>query len=111
MLASSDVLAGGRPGAILVSTACAGGADGDLLRTIIDRYENVKWSQSLSVTYLPPELVYRETYTPDVVARLNTLTANALAACPADESDLYRRRVLWLKEGFAEFFKQADLAR
>jgi hypothetical protein len=79
-------------------------------RTIIDRYENVKWSQRLSVTYLPPELVYRETYTPDVVARLKNLMADALAACPADERDLYRRRVLWLQEGFAPFFKEADLA-
>jgi len=79
-------------------------------RTIVDRYENVKWSRRLGVTYLPPELVYGETYTAEVVARLKTLMAEALAACPADEKDLYRRRLLWLGKGFAPFFKEADLA-
>ena len=59
MLASSDVLAGGRPGAILVSTACAGGADGDLLRTIKEGFAEFFKQADLAHKWLGHAPVYR----------------------------------------------------
>ena len=41
---------------------------------------------------------------------LKKLIKEALAACPTDEANIYRRRVVWMQEGFAPFFTEADLA-
>jgi hypothetical protein len=54
--------------------------------------------------------MYGETYTPEVVGTLKQLFQEALAACPADETNIYRRRVAWMQEGFARFLSDADLA-
>ena len=81
-----------------------------LYATVIDRYENVKWSRKLNESYVPPDQMYGETYTPEVVGTLKQLFQEALAACPADETNIYRRRVAWMQEGFARFFSDADLA-
>jgi len=78
--------------------------------TVIDRYENVKWTQKFDECYIPPDQMYGETYTPQVISTLKKLFAEALAACPADESNIYRRRVAWMHKGFVPFFVDADLA-
>jgi hypothetical protein len=88
----------------------AGQAMEAFYRVLADRYENVHWSQRLGVSYVPPELMYLETFTPEVVARLKKLLADALAACPTDPADICRRRVVWMQEGFAPFFTEADLS-
>ena len=54
--------------------------------TVIDRYENVKWTQKFDECYVPPDQMYGETYTPQVISTLKKLFAEALAACPADET-------------------------
>jgi len=77
--------------------------------TIIDRYENVRWSRKFNETYIPPDQMYGETYTPQVIRTLKRLFEEALAACPQDETNIYRRRVTWMQEGFAPFFRDADL--
>ena len=56
----------------------------ELYRTLIDRYENVRWSRRFEASYLPPDQIYGETYTPEVVVRLKRLMSDALAACPID---------------------------
>ena len=81
-----------------------------LYTTVIDRYENVKWSQKLDESYPPPDQMYGETYTPQVISALKKLFEKALAACPADETNIYRRRVAWMQKGFEPFFANADLA-
>jgi len=78
--------------------------------TVIDRYENVRWSRQFDETYVPPDQMYGETYTPEVVNKLKKLFREALAACPKDEANIHRRRVVWMQEGFAPFFAEADLA-
>jgi len=78
--------------------------------TIIDRYENVKWSRRFDETYVPPDQMYGQTYTPHVIGTLKKLMQEALAACPTDETNIYRRRVAWMQKGFAPFFAEADLA-
>ncbi|MDD5707314.1 MAG: DUF4838 domain-containing protein [Kiritimatiellae bacterium] len=86
----------------------ASGPMEELHRVLIDRYENVHWSRQLNDSYVPPELWYLETYTPEVIAKLKQISADALAACPPEASDLYRRRVLWMREGLTTFFTEAD---
>ena len=81
-----------------------------LYATVIDRYENVPWSQKFDECYVPPDQMYGETYTPRVVGALKKLFAEALAACPADETNIYRRRVAWMQTGFEPFFADAELA-
>jgi hypothetical protein len=81
-----------------------------LYTTVIDRYENVRWSQEFDETYVPPDQMYGETYTPAVIRTLKKLFAEALAACPADETNLCRRRVAWMQKGFEPFFADADQA-
>ncbi|HUT57883.1 MAG TPA: DUF4838 domain-containing protein [Phycisphaerae bacterium] len=81
-----------------------------LYTTVIERYENVKWSQRFDETYVPPDQMYGETYTPEVISTLKKLFEEALAACPQDETDLYRRRVAWMRKGFEPFFADADQA-
>jgi len=78
--------------------------------TVADRYENVRWSRQFDECYIPPEQMYQETYTPQVISTLKNLVQEALAACPKDETNIYRRRVVWMQEGFAPFFTEADLA-
>ena len=78
--------------------------------TVIDRYENVHWSREFDDTYVPPEQMYGETYTAPVVGALKQLMQQVLDACPPGETNLYRRRVAWMQEGFAPFFAEADLA-
>ncbi len=78
--------------------------------TIVDRYENVRWSRQFDETYIPPDQMYGETYTPQVISTLKTLMQKALAACPTDETNIYRHRVVWMQQGFAPFFTEADLA-
>jgi len=78
--------------------------------TVADRYENVRWSRRFDECYIPPEQMYEETYTPEVIGTLKNLFREALAACPAGETNIYRRRVAWMQEGFAPFFTEADLA-
>ena len=36
--------------------------------TVIDRYENVKWTQKFDECYVPPDQMYGETYTPQVIS-------------------------------------------
>jgi len=76
--------------------------------TVIDRYENVKWSRQFDESYVPPDQMYGETYTAEVINTLRRLFEEALAACPQD--DIHRRRVAWMQKGFAPFFTEADLA-
>jgi hypothetical protein len=83
---------------------------GKLYKTVADRYENVHWSRKLDETYIPPDQMYGETYTAEVIATLRKLFREALAACPADEANIYRRRVAWMQKGFEPFFTNADLA-
>jgi len=59
---------------------------------------------------VPPDQMYGETYTPEVISTLKKLFEEALAACPQDGTNIYRRRVAWMQEGFAPFFRDADLA-
>jgi hypothetical protein len=54
--------------------------------------------------------MYGQTYTPHVISTLKKLMAEALAACPTGETNIYRRRVAWMQKGFAPFFAEADLA-
>jgi hypothetical protein len=82
----------------------AGKAMEKLYATVIDRYENVQWSQPFDECYVPPDQMYGETYTAPVVRKLKQFFEEALAACPADESDLHRRRVAWMQKGFEPFF-------
>ena len=81
-----------------------------LYKTVADRYENVHWSRKLDESYIPPDLIYGETYTAEVIATLRKLFREALAACPADEANIHRRRVAWMQRGFEPFFTNADLA-
>jgi hypothetical protein len=81
-----------------------------IYKTVIDRYENVKWSRQFDECYVPPDQMYGETYTPQVVSALKKLFEEAVATCPKDETNIYRRRVAWMQEGFAPFFAEADLA-
>jgi len=81
-----------------------------LYRTVADRYENVRWSRKFDESYVPPDQMYGETYTAEVIATLRNLFREALAACPADEADIHRRRVAWMQQGFEPFFAEADLA-
>lgn len=83
----------------------------ELYQTLSDRYETVKWSRKLGESYVPPDLMYGETYTAPIVQKLKTLSAEALATCPDDPENLYRRRVVWMQRGLAPFFQEADLAR
>ena len=86
----------------------AGKAMEELYRHLADRYEKIPWSHPLGDSYVPPELMYLETYTPEAVAMARRLADEALAACPADPDDLHRRRVLWMREGLDVFFAEAD---
>lgn len=88
----------------------AGKAMEKVYTTIIDRYENVRWSRKFAESYVPPDQMYGETYTPQVISALRKLFQEALAASPADESNIYRRRVAWMQRGFEPFFAEADLA-
>ncbi len=54
--------------------------------------------------------MYGETYTPEAIGALKKLFEEALAACPQDETNIYRRRVAWMQKGFEPFFADADLA-
>jgi len=81
-----------------------------LYTTVSDRYENVRWSQKFDETYVPPDQMYGETYTQEVISTLKKLFEEALAACPADETNICRRRVAWMQKGFEPFFADADLA-
>jgi hypothetical protein len=81
-----------------------------LYTTLSDRYEKVTWSQKFDESYIPPDQLYGETYTAEVASTLKKLFAEALAACPQDEANLYRRRVAWMHKGFEPFFADADLA-
>jgi len=78
--------------------------------TVIERYEEVKWSRELEDCYIPPEQLYGETYTAPLVGALKTLLQKALAATPSEATDIYRRRVMWMQDGFEPFFQEADLA-
>jgi hypothetical protein len=79
-------------------------------QTLSDRYENTQWSQQSDECYVPPDQMYGETYTPEAIKVLKKLFDEALAACPKDENNIYRRRVVWMREGFEPFFEEADLA-
>ncbi len=81
-----------------------------IYQTLSDRYENVRWSRQFDECYIPPDQMYGETYTPEAIKALKKLFDEALAACPKDENDIYRRRVVWMQEGFEPFFSEADLA-
>jgi hypothetical protein len=78
--------------------------------TVIDRYENVRWSRELEACYIPPELLYGETYPAPVIDTLKKLLQKALAETPSEATSIYRRRVMWMQDGFAPFFEEADLA-
>ncbi len=86
----------------------AGALMDSFYKTIIDRYENVMWSQRFEESYVPPEQMYNETYTPDTIARLRELMDRAEATTPDDS--IYRARMLWMREGFEPFFEEATLA-
>jgi len=88
----------------------AGKAMEKVYATVVDRYENVRWSRRFVESYVPPDQMYGETYTPQVIRTLKKLMADSLAACPTDEANIYRRRVAWMQKGFAPFFTEADLA-
>ena len=78
--------------------------------TVIDRYENVHWSRELEDAYVPPEQMYGETYPAPVVDALKKLMQEALNACPPGATNLYRRRVDWMRKGFEPFFAEAECA-
>jgi len=88
----------------------AGPAMERVYATVIDRYENVHWSREFDDAYVPPEQMYGETYTPPVVDTLKRLMREALDACPSSATNICRRRVEWMREAFAPFFAEADLA-
>jgi hypothetical protein len=88
----------------------AGATMEKVYRTLSDRYENVHWSRQFDECYIPPDEMYGETYTPEAIQVLKKLFDEALAACPKDENNIYRRRVLWMQDGFEPFFAEADLA-
>jgi hypothetical protein len=88
----------------------AGAAMEKVYQTLSDRYENVQWSRQFDECYIPPDQMYGETYTPEAVEVLKKLFDEALAACPADEEDIYHRRAVWMRDGFEPFFREADLA-
>jgi hypothetical protein len=88
----------------------AGATMEKVYQTLGDRYENVRWSRQFDECYIPPDQMYGETYTPEAVKILKKLFDEALEACPKDENNIYRRRVLWMQDGFEPFFAEADLA-
>jgi hypothetical protein len=88
----------------------AGATMEKVYQTLSDRYENVHWSREFDECYIPPDQMYGETYTPEAIKVLKKLFDEALAACPKDENNIYRRRVVWMQEGFKPFFAEADLA-
>lgn len=81
-----------------------------LYEIAIDRYENVKWSRPLDESYIPAELMYLESFPSAPVAQMKQRFADALAACPPDEGNIYRRRVAWMKQGWDVFFREAEHA-
>jgi hypothetical protein len=82
----------------------------DFYKTVIDRYERVRWSRRFNESYAPPEQIYGETYPPEVLAKLKGLMAEALAAVPGNGGNIHHRRVAWMQEGFEPFFDEAALA-
>ncbi|MBM4020574.1 MAG: DUF4838 domain-containing protein, partial [Planctomycetes bacterium] len=81
-----------------------------LYATVSDRYEKVTWSRKFDESYIPPEQIYGETYTAEAINTLRKLFEEALAACPQDEANIYRRRVAWMQKGFEPFFGDATMA-
>jgi hypothetical protein len=81
-----------------------------IYQTLSDRYEKVRWSRQFDECYIPPDQIYGETYTPEAIEVLKKLFKDALAACPKDENNIYRRRAAWMQEGFEPFLAEADLA-
>ncbi|KPK41419.1 MAG: hypothetical protein AMK72_15240, partial [Planctomycetes bacterium SM23_25] len=79
-------------------------------QTLSGRYENTRWSRQFDECYIPPDQMYGETYTPEAIEALKRRFDEALAACPKDENNIYRRRVAWMQEGFRPFFTEAELA-
>jgi hypothetical protein len=88
----------------------AGAAMEKVYQTLSDRYENVHWDQQFDECYIAPDEMYGETYTAEAIQVLKKLFDEALAACPKDENNIYRRRVVWMRGGFEPFFAEADLA-
>jgi hypothetical protein len=88
----------------------AGATMEKVYQTLSDRYENVHWSRQFDECYIPPDQMYGETYTREAVKVLRKLLDDALAASPRDEKNIYRRRVVWMREGFEPFFAEAELA-
>lgn len=75
----------------------------DFYRLVIDRYENIKWSEKLPHWYPTCELLYGETYPPEVLDKVEDYLRQADASCSKDIKNIYRRRIEWMKEGLREF--------
>ncbi len=78
-----------------------------LHRLLIDRWENVQWNDPAVDFYVSPDLIYKQTYPPEIIDQIKQLLIRAQAAAPTDPENIYHRRTLWMAKGFQPFLKEA----
>lgn len=75
-----------------------------------DRWQNTEWSRSTAGSHaIPNDLIFRETYPPEVIRELRGLLLEARNIATADDNDIYAWRLAWFRDkAFDPFFESAD---